>query len=120
MTDLQVINHTRSLEGPLQVKNCESFTCRLKGLMFRKQIDPGDGLLLVHKQASRSNAAIHMLFVGMDLGVVWLDDNRIIVDRQLAESWKPFYTPSAPARYILEVHPDRLAEFEIGDKLSFE
>jgi hypothetical protein len=56
----------------------------------------------------------------MDLGVVWLDDNRIIVDRQLAESWKPFYTPSAPARYILEVHPDRLAEFEIGDKLSFE
>lgn len=120
MTDFQVVNHTRSLENPLRVKNCESFPCRLKGLMFRKQIDPGEGLLLVHSKASRTNAAIHMFFVGMDLGVVWLDDGREIVDIQLAESWKPLYTPCLPARYILEMHPGRLPEFEIGDKLSFE
>jgi uncharacterized membrane protein (UPF0127 family) len=120
MRDLQVVNHTRSLEHPLRVKNCESFTCRLKGLMFRKQLDPGEGLLLVHNKASRTNAAIHMFFVGMDLGVIWLDDNREVVDIQLAESWKPLYTPSAPARYILEMSPDRLPEFEIGDRLSFE
>ncbi len=88
--------------------------------MFRKQLDPGEGLLLVHHKASRTNAAIHMLFVGMDLGVIWLDDSREIVDIQLAESWKPLYTPSSPARYILEMNPDRLPEFEIGDRLSFE
>ena len=120
MTDLQVVNQTRSLENPLRVKNCESFSCRLKGLMFRSQLDVNEGLLLVHQQASRANAAIHMLFVGMDLGVVWMGDSRIIVDIQLAKSWKPLYTPKAPARYILEIHPDRLAEFEIGDELSFE
>ena len=88
--------------------------------MFRSQLDAGEGLLLVHNKASRTNAAIHMFFVGMDLGVAWLDDNRMIVDVQLAESWKPLYTPSSPARYILEMHPDRLTEFEIGDELSFE
>jgi uncharacterized membrane protein (UPF0127 family) len=88
--------------------------------MFRSQLDPAEGLLLVHQMASRANAAIHMLFVGMDLGVAWLDDSRKIVDIQLAESWKPLYTPRFPARYILEMHPSRLPEFEIGDELSFE
>lgn len=102
------------------MKNCESFTCRLKGLMFRRQLDPGDGLLLVHKQASRTNAAIHMFFVGMDLGVVWLDESQVIVDIQLAESWKPLYTPQSPAQFILEIHPDRLSEFQIGDQIAFE
>jgi len=88
--------------------------------MFRKELDSADGLLLVQKNESRSNAAIHMFFVGMDLGVIWLDNNRKIVDIQLAESWKPMYTPQHPARYILEITPDRITDFNIGDKLDFE
>ena len=88
--------------------------------MFTNHIDPEDGLLLVHKSESRTNAAIHMFFVGMDLGVIWLNDDQEIVDLSRAKSWAPLYTPQAPARFILEVHPDRLAEFDIGDKLSFE
>ena len=88
--------------------------------MFRKELDSADGLLLVQKNESRSNAAIHMFFVGMDLGVIWLDNNQKIVDIQLAESWKPMYTPQHPARYILEIATDRIADFNIGDKLDFE
>lgn len=88
--------------------------------MFASQLDQEAGLLLVHKNQSRSNAAIHMFFVGQDLGVIWLDDQRQIVDLVLAKSWAPLYTPRAAARYILEIHPERLAEFKIGDKLSFE
>jgi len=88
--------------------------------MFRDTIDADDGLLMVHGSESRANAAIHMFFVGMDLGVLWLDSSQIIVDKQLAISWQPFYTPASPAKYILEVHPDRLPEFELGDILNFE
>ena len=88
--------------------------------MFTNHIDPEDGLLLIHQKESRSNAAIHMFFVGMDLGVIWLNDDRKIVDLVRAKSWTPIYTPKGPARFILEVHPDRLAEFELGDELSFE
>ena len=88
--------------------------------MFTKTINPEGGLLLVHQGESRSNAAIHMFFVGMDLGVVWLNDDREIVDLVRAKSWAPLYTPQKPARFILEIHPERLPEFELGDKLSFE
>ena len=88
--------------------------------MFTRNIKLDDGILLAHKFESRTNAAIHMFFVGMDLGVIWLNNDLQIVDLIRAKSWAPLYTPQAPARYILEVHPGRLPEFEIGDKLGFE
>ena len=88
--------------------------------MFRKELDSADGLLLVQKKESRGNAAIHMFFVGMNLGVIWLNNNQEIVDIQLAESWKPMYTPKHPARYVLEITPDRIPDFNLGDKLDFE
>jgi len=118
--DLNVTNQTRSLENPLRVKNCESFFCRLKGLMFRNSIDLDAGLLMVHDRESRANTAIHMFFVGMDLGVLWLDSSRKVVDKKLAKSWQPLYTPATPAKYVLEFHPARLAEFKLGDFLNFE
>jgi uncharacterized membrane protein (UPF0127 family) len=120
MMKVKVNNKTRSLGKPLRVKNCDTFFCRLWGLMFRNELDLEDGLLLVQMSESRPNAAIHMLFVGMDLGIIWLNNARKIVDIQLAKSWRPLYTPQQPARYVLEVHPDRLTEFEIGDELDFE
>ena len=88
--------------------------------MFQKSLDPDGGLLLVQKGESRANAAIHMFFVGMDLGILWLDTGKKIVDLTLAKSWQPMYTPQSPAKYILEIHPRRLPEFQIGDELSFE
>jgi uncharacterized membrane protein (UPF0127 family) len=120
MTEINVINRTRSLEDPLRVKNCESFICRLKGLMFQKDLDPRSGLLMVQQGENKANAAIHMFFVRMDLGILWLDSAKKIVDIKLAKSWKTMYTPQSPAKYILEIHPGRLHEFQIGDEISFE
>jgi uncharacterized membrane protein (UPF0127 family) len=88
--------------------------------MFRNSLGREEGLLLVQRRESRRDSSIHMLFVGMDLGVVWLDNSQIVVDKVFAESWKPFFSPREPARYILEIHPDRLDEFEIGDEVGFE
>ncbi|MCJ7715999.1 MAG: DUF192 domain-containing protein [Anaerolineales bacterium] len=120
MMKVNVSNKTRSLEKPLRVKNCDTFFCRLRGLMFQDELDLDDGLLLVQKNESRSNAAIHMFFVGMNLGIIWLNKDRKVVDIRLAESWKPIYTPQRPALYILEINPLRMPEFNIGDELDFE
>jgi len=95
MINVNVSNKTRSLEKPLRVKNCDTFFCRLRGLMFQNDLD-------------------------MDLGIIWLNKDRKIVDIQLAESWKPIYTPQHPAQYILEINPLRMPEFNIGDELDFE
>ena len=44
----------------------------------------------------------------------------MVVDVCLARRWRPFYLPKGPAQYVLEVSPERLDEFQIGDRLRFE
>ena len=87
--------------------------------MFRHEIALDEGLLLVQKKNTRADSSIHMFFVGMDLGVVWIDDSFSVVDMVVAKSWKPAYFPSKAAKYTLEIHPDRIFEFKLGDKVSF-
>lgn len=107
--------------SPARVKYCESFLCRLRGLMFRKRLEPDDGLLLVQgKRDSRIDTSIHMLFVPFDLTVVWINAEMTVVDKIIAKAWRPAYAPAKPARYILEIHPDRWDDYQIGDKVEFQ
>jgi uncharacterized membrane protein (UPF0127 family) len=106
---------------PARVKYCDSFMCRLRGLMFRERLDPDDGLLLVQGQRdSRIDSSIHMLFVPFDLNVVWVNKNMTVVDKIIAKAWRPAYVPVKPACYILEIHPDRWDDYQIGDKVEFQ
>jgi len=75
---------------------------------------------LVQKRESRLDAAIHMLFMRIDIGVVWVNSDLEVVDLRIARRWRPFYIPKAPAKYILEIAVDRFNEFNLGDKLDFE
>jgi uncharacterized membrane protein (UPF0127 family) len=120
MNQVSVTNLSSSLQGPLQAGYCSSFLCRLRGLTFRCQLPLEQGLLLVQRRENRLDASIHMLMVWMDLGVVWINNAGAVVDTVLAKSWHTAYFPQAPARYVLEIHPERLAEFHIGDKVTFE
>jgi uncharacterized protein len=119
MKTIHLENKSRSLPAPLQAVFCDSFFCRLRGLMFRSDLPKGEGLLLVQARDSRMDTSIHMLFVPMDLAVIWINSDNTVVDTVLARSWRPFYASRQPARYILEIHPDRLGEFVIGDKVEF-
>lgn len=107
--------------SPARVRYCDSFLCRLRGLMFRKRLAPDDGLLLVQgKRDSRLDTSIHMLFVPFDLTVVWINTDLTVVDKVIAKTWRPAYAPAKPARYILEIHPDRWDDYQIGDKVEFQ
>jgi uncharacterized membrane protein (UPF0127 family) len=92
----------------------------LRGLTFTSEVAPASGLILVQKTDSRLDASIHMLGVGYDLAVIWINSSMKVVDKVLAESWHLSYAPKEPAQYVLEIHPDRLGEFEIGNKVQFE
>lgn len=106
--------------SPVRVKYCDSFLCRLRGLTFRKRLDPDDGLLLVQgNRDSRIETAIHMLFVPFDLNVVWVNTNLTVVDKIIAKPWRPAYLPAQPAKYILEIHPERWDDYRIGDQVEF-
>ena len=88
--------------------------------MFRSSLEHNEGLLLVEARDSRLDTSIHMLFVYMDLAVIWINSQNEVVDIVLARSWRPAYAPRQAARYILEIHPDRLNEFKIGDLVEFQ
>ena len=119
MKTIHIENKTRPLASPLNAPYCDSFLCRLRGLMFRSCLPSDKGLLLVEAGESRLNTAIHMLFVFMELAVIWINSEKVVVDIVLARAWRPAYAPHQPARYILEIHPDRLNEFKIGDQIEF-
>jgi uncharacterized membrane protein (UPF0127 family) len=113
-------NLNRTVEQPARVDYCDSFLCRLRGLMFRSRLGPDEGLLLVEQRDSRLDTSIHMFFVPFDLAVFWINSEMTVVDKIIAKSWRPAYFPKADARYTLEIHPDRLGDYEIGDKVEFK
>ena len=88
--------------------------------MFRRAIGAHEGLLMVQPRTDRMDAAIHMFFMRFDIAVIWADSELRVVDVQLARRWRPAYVPARAAKYVLEIHPDRLKDYSIGDQLVIE
>ncbi|MEX2143325.1 MAG: DUF192 domain-containing protein [Anaerolineales bacterium] len=120
MRQVSILNNTHPLRTPLTAGYCDRFLCRLRGLMLRSQLPTDRGLVLVENAESRLNAGIHMLGMAFDLGIVWLDNNRQVVDIQKARRWRSFLIPRIAARYVIEFHAKRLEEFHLGDQIVFE
>lgn len=119
-TFIVVRNHSRSIQDPPRIMRCESFVCRLRGLMFRSSLAVDEGLLLALARDSRVDSSIHMFFVPFDLAVFWINSELRVVDKVLARSWRPAYFPGHSARYTLEIHPDHFGDFEVGDIVEFQ
>ena len=118
--EINIINLSRPLAQTIQARYCDTFLCRLRGLTFRKSLPIKTGLLLVQNRDSRMDASIHMLFMWMDLAVVWINSSLQVVDVKLARRWKLAYLPQQPARYVLELPIDCQSDFVVGDVVKFE
>ena len=114
-----VENTSRNIESPPRIKYCDTFLTQLRGFTFRTRLSQEEGLLLVGRRDSRLDSSIHMLFVWFDLTVVWINSEMRVVDKILAKSWRPAYFPMKPAKFVLEIHPERWADYEIGDTVQF-
>ena len=117
---ITVQNKERRIAEPLRVRYCDTFLTQLRGLTFRSRLPQEEGLLLAGKRDSRLDSSIHMLFVSFDLSVIWINSAMQVVDKVLAKSWRPAYFSKVPAKYVLEIHPGRWRDFEIGDKVEFK
>jgi uncharacterized membrane protein (UPF0127 family) len=120
MQQVYIYNLSRPQDTAVAAKYCASYLCRLRGLMFRRSLPADEGLLLVNSRQSRMDSSIHMLFVWVDLAVVWINAANEVVDVKLARRWRSMYTPSRPAKYILELAAQRLEDFKVGDQVKFE
>jgi uncharacterized membrane protein (UPF0127 family) len=120
MKYLQIVNQSHMNSKPILAKVCQSFFCQLRGLMFTKSLPENYGLLLVQNSDSRLNSSIHMMFMRIDLAVIWINSDLCVVDTVLAHRWKIAYLPKQPAKYVLETSLTYLDNFKIGDNLRFD
>lgn len=103
-----------------KVRWCSSYWCHLRGLQFVPHLPENEGLLFVTQYEGRVHTTIHMFFMFFSIGVVWLDKDGVVVDKQLAKPWRPAYAPSSPAQYYLEAMPSVLDRIQINDRLRFD
>jgi len=87
------------------------------GLMFSKQ----QGKALIFKFKKEKKISLHMLFVFYSIDVLFLDKNKIVVDKK--ENFKPFafYKSMEKSMYALELPNAAIkrTKTEIGDKIEF-
>lgn len=102
----------------LELKVCDTFFSKFRGLMLTKELPQDGGIMIVEKAESKVNTSIHMMFMNYDITVLWLNKEMVVVDKVLAKKWALFYGPKMPAQYILEIHASRFDDFEVGDKLE--
>ena len=117
---ISIENLNRRIDDGLRIKYCDTFLTQLRGFTLRQSLTREEGLVLVGRRDSRIDSSIHMFFVSFDLSVIWINSDMQIVDKVLAKSWKPAYFSKQPAKYVLEIHPDRWDEFQVGDRVQFK
>ena len=109
------------LEGKVIVKKlkfAKNFFERLIGLMFKKNVDYA--LIFYLQKESRINAAIHTMFMFMQIDVLFLNDKKRIVDiKQKMKPWS-FYIPKRKAKYIVEIPSGIIKNFpKLMQKMSW-
>lgn len=117
---ITVENKAKPIGNPARIKFCDTFLTQLRGFTFRARLTYDEGLLLVGTRDSRLDSSIHMLFVAFDLAVFWINSEMEVVDKVIAKSWRPAYFSKQAARYVLEIHPERWGDYEIGDRVQFK
>ncbi len=98
---------------------------RSKGLMNRRHLDPGRGMLFFFSTPGLHTFWMSQTLIALD--ILWLDADRRIVSVAAetppcpSGSPCPVYSPSAPARFVLELASGEAARrnLQLGDQLSW-
>jgi uncharacterized membrane protein (UPF0127 family) len=118
MSYVLIVNKTKgSSLGQAEV--ADSFLSRFRGLMLKKKLERGL-ILKLPSQRSRRGSGIHMFFMRMPLDLIFVDNEKKVVDVATLDPWQT-YTPIAPARYVIELEEGKLKDShtDVGDELDF-
>jgi len=92
---------------------------RRQGLMYRQQLDSGQGMLLVYPQPG--DHRIWMKNMRIALHVFWIDDQFTVISAQRLEpcisSPCPVFSAPRAARFVLELG-DYAHDLGVGDKVE--
>jgi uncharacterized membrane protein (UPF0127 family) len=93
------VSEIRTESGSIACARCrlaESFLTRLRGLMFRSSLAPGEGLLFPRARA------VHTHFMRFPIDLAFLDADDVVID--VRPALRPWRTAScSQARSVLEL-----------------
>lgn len=112
-------NTTKGTEIAEFITFCRNPWSRSKGLMFEPSL-MARGYIFEFKKDILG--AIHMLFVFFPIDIVWLDENKKVVE--LKENIKAFSLGTVPknkCRFFIELPTETIkeAKIEVGDQISW-
>lgn len=111
-----IINKTRQTKiGYADM--ADSFISRFMGLMFKGSIERGL-VLKIPPGRGRRGSGIHMFFMRIPLDILFLDDEKVVVDKVHLKPWQ-MYNPKKPARFVIELEEGTFTGTKIGDELDF-
>ncbi len=112
---MKVLNQTKNTIIAFECKTADNFFTRLKGLIGKKLLPEGSGLLIIPCNS------IHMFFMKIPLDVIFIDKAGKVV--YLSENIKPWQATRIikKARCTIELPAGTIAQSrtEVGDKLEF-
>lgn len=118
MSYVFIVNKTKGTNLD-RAEMADSFFSRFRGLMLKKNLERGL-ILKIPAGRGRRGSAIHMFFMRIPLDLVFLNEEKIVVDTVTLKPWQT-YTPKSPARYVIEFKTGVLSRSStgIGDELDF-
>lgn len=118
MSYVFIVNKTKGTNLD-RAEMADSFFSRFRGLMLKKNIERGL-ILKIPAGRGRRGSAIHMFFMRIPLDLVFLNEEKVVVDTVTLKPWQT-YTPKSPARYVIEFKTGVLSRSStvIGDELDF-
>jgi uncharacterized protein len=116
MVGMRITNRSKRSVVSESAQIRRSLWGKARGLMFSRHLD------LVFEFPSERNVPLHMLFVFHPIDVVFLDDNKKVVElRKDLQPWS-FYSPKNRSRWVIELKAGavRSSKTTIGDTLVFD
>ncbi|MBW2967196.1 DUF192 domain-containing protein [Candidatus Woesearchaeota archaeon] len=120
MCSSPISNKTKKVRLSSRYRLCSSVWSKARGLMFRKPavLDGGGMIFLFDSRAIRS---IHMLFVFYPIDLLFLDENKKVVE--IKQGLRPFrlYSPKSEAQYVVELKDGavRKTGTAVGDRIEW-
>ena len=111
MKEYEIWQRTALCAAP--VKMADRFWTRLRGLMLRKELQPGEGLFL------KNCAAIHCCFMRFPIDVVYLDRNMTVIGIETVSPWR-LGGHFSGARHVLELEKGRGSLLEVGIEIELK
>lgn len=95
-----------------KVKLADSFIKRFMGLMGKKALENGEGLLL-------NTSSIHCFFMKITIDAVYISKNMTVLGKETVKPWRVGHWFSG-TKHILELGAGAAMSVSAGDPVKFE